>query len=82
MYERMLDKQNEPTIAEMTAYCGENGELFALLNEWLAQTYGTVQKPTFPYGNHYGWGIAATTQLPPRSAARETRSPTASAYPT
>ena len=58
MYERMLDKQNEPTIAEMTAYCGENGELFALLNEWLAQTYGTVQKPTFPYGNHYGWGIA------------------------
>ena len=23
MYERMLDKQNEPTIAEMTAYCGE-----------------------------------------------------------
>lgn len=58
MYERMLDKRNEPTIAEMTAYCGENGELFALLNEWLAQIYGTVQKPTFPYGNHYGWGIA------------------------
>ena len=28
---RMLDKQNEPTIAEMTAYCGENGELFAFV---------------------------------------------------
>lgn len=58
MYERMLDKQNEPTIAEMTAYCGESGDLFTLLNEWLSQTYGTVQKSVFPYGNHYGWGIA------------------------
>ncbi|SCJ56543.1 Protein of uncharacterised function (DUF3788) [uncultured Eubacterium sp.] len=57
MYERMLDKQNEPTIAEMTTYCGENGELFTLLNEWLSQTYGTAQNVTFPYGNHYGWGI-------------------------
>lgn len=58
MYERMLDKQNEPTIAEMTAYCGESGDLFTLLNEWLSQTYGTAQNVTFPYGNHYGWGIA------------------------
>ena len=23
MYERMLNKQVEPTVAEMTAYCGE-----------------------------------------------------------
>lgn len=27
MYERMLDKQNKPTIEEMTSYCGENAEL-------------------------------------------------------
>lgn len=26
MYERMLDKQNKPTIEEMTSYCGENAE--------------------------------------------------------
>lgn len=28
MYERMLDKQNKPTIEEMTSYCGENAELY------------------------------------------------------
>ena len=58
MYERMLNKQVEPTISQMTAFCGENAELFTLLNEWLSQTYGSAQKITFPYGNHYGWGIA------------------------
>lgn len=58
MYERMLDKQVVPTIPEMTAYCGENSELFTLLNNWLSETYGTVQEIVFPYGNHYGWGIS------------------------
>lgn len=58
MYERMLNKKVEPTVEEMTAYCAQNAELFTQLNEWLSQTYGTVQKVTFPYGNHYGWGIA------------------------
>ncbi len=58
MYERMRNKQKEPPLGEMTAYCGENGERFALLNKWLVETYGTVQKIAFPYGNQYGWGIA------------------------
>lgn len=58
MYERMLEKQAVTSIADMTAYCGKNAELFALINEWLSKTYGTVQKIVFPYGNHYGWGIA------------------------
>ena len=58
MYERMLDKQVEPSVDEMAAYCAGNAELFVLLNEWLSETYGTVQKVTFPYGNRYGWGIA------------------------
>ena len=58
MYERMLDKEKEPTVEEMTAYCAENGELFTLLNEWLSRAFDTVQKITFPYGNHYGWGVA------------------------
>lgn len=57
MYERMLDKQKEPSVAEMTAYCGQKGGLFVSLNQWLSETYATVQKVTFPYGNHYGWGI-------------------------
>lgn len=58
MYERMLNKQEVPTIAEMMAYCGKSAELFTMLNEWLSQSYETVQKVTFPYGNKYGWGIA------------------------
>lgn len=58
MYERMLDKQKEPTIEEMTVFCGMNAELFSSLNEWLKDTLRTEQKVVFPYGNHYGWGIA------------------------
>jgi len=59
MYERMLNKTEEPTIAEMTAYCGENGGFFTSLNEWLSQTFATEQKVVFPYGNQYGWGSPA-----------------------
>ena len=58
MYERMLDKHIIPTASEMTEYCGKNAGLFNLLNEWLSETYGTVQKVVFPYGNNYGWGIS------------------------
>ena len=58
MYERMLNKQEEPTIAQMTAYCKDCAELFTRLNEWLSDTFGTAQSVTFPYGNQYGWGIA------------------------
>lgn len=58
MYERMLNKQEVPTTEEMTAYCGENAELFTRVNEWMTENYGTVQEITFPYGNSYGWGIA------------------------
>ena len=48
MYERMLNKKEVPTIAVMTAYCGENGGLFTSLNEWLSRTFGTEQKIVFP----------------------------------
>ena len=58
MYERMLNKQAVPTVEEMTAYCGENAEFFTMLNQWLSNQYDTVQEIVFPYGNHYGWGIA------------------------
>lgn len=58
MYERMLDKQVEPTIEEMTKFCGENAEWFSLLNDWMTATFGTEQKVVFLYGNNYGWGIA------------------------
>ncbi len=58
MYERMLNKSEVPTIAVMTAYCGETAALFTELNEWLSTEYGTVQTIVFPYGNSYGWGIS------------------------
>ena len=58
MYERMLNKQKEPSPAELTAYCGQQGERFSQLNQWLTQTHGTAQQVVFPYGNGYGWGIA------------------------
>ena len=58
MYERMLNKQVTPTIEEMTKYCDENSERFALLNELLTSTFNTEQKIVFPYGNKYGWGVA------------------------
>lgn len=57
MYERMLNKQVEPTVAEMAEYCAENAEQFLTINDWLTTTFGTEQKVVFPYGNNYGWGI-------------------------
>lgn len=58
MFERMLDKQIEPTIEDMANYCNQNGALFTLLNELLSNSFNTQQQVTFPYGNKYGWGIA------------------------
>lgn len=58
MFERMLDKQAAPTMEEMTEFCGENADRFSLLNERLTSCFGTETKIVFPYGNHYGWGIA------------------------
>ncbi len=58
MYERMLDPGRQPSEAELAAYCGGTAALFTELNNWLSQTYGTARTVTFPYGKHYGWGVA------------------------
>lgn len=58
MCQRMLDKQEKPTIVEMEAYCGKTGGLFTALNAWLADVCLTEQTVVFPYGNTYGWGVA------------------------
>ena len=39
MYERMLNKQEQPQYNEMCMHCKECGELFAGLNTWL---YGNI----------------------------------------
>lgn len=58
MYERMLNKSENPTVENMTAYCGETARMFSELNEWIFHEYGTTQTIVFPYGNSYGWGIS------------------------
>lgn len=58
MYERMLDKSVIPSIADLTAWCGETAALFTQLNEWIAANFSLEQKVVFPYGKRYGWGIA------------------------
>lgn len=57
MYERMLNKQEMPSMEEMKEFCGENSERFSLLNEWMADTFQTEKEVVFPYGNSYGWGV-------------------------
>lgn len=57
MYERMLNKQEVPTRADMSLFCGDMAGDFNHLNEWLSEMGQTNQKITFPYGNHYGWAI-------------------------
>lgn len=57
MFERMLNKDEKPTIEQMISYCGEKGKDFSKLNEWLADKGETEQQFSFPYGNHYGWAI-------------------------
>lgn len=58
MYERMLDKTLTPTLADLTAWCGENADSFTRMNDWIASNFSLEQKIVFPYGKHYGWGIA------------------------
>lgn len=58
MYERMLDKNEVPTVDSMTAYCGGTAALFTKLNGCLSSEYGTTEAIVFPYGNSYGWGIS------------------------
>lgn len=53
----MLNKQEKPTLKEITNHCGKNGELFQLIHEFLSNDYHTSQEIRFPYGKDYGWGI-------------------------
>lgn len=57
MYERMLDKQHRPTMAQFAAHCGARETLFAQLNRYLPEALGAESLLRFPYGNSYGWGV-------------------------
>lgn len=57
MYDRMLNKQDKPSIDQLLAHCGGTEELFEMLNSFLSNNYNTTQELRFPYGKDYGWSI-------------------------
>ena len=57
MFERMLDKSKEPSVAEIREYIGEDGyERLGRLESILSGQYELMKELRFPFGNHYGWG--------------------------
>ncbi len=57
MFERMLQKENQPSADELALYCGQNCERFRALNDILSEKFNTMQEIRFPYGKKYGWCI-------------------------
>ena len=57
MYERMLDKNNEPTLKQIREYLGgESFERLLSLEKYLQTHYQLSKETRFPFGNSYGWG--------------------------
>lgn len=57
MYERMLDKQVIPSFPEMISYCGDAGQLWMDVDEYLNKKHDIKSCIRFPYGNQYGWSM-------------------------
>jgi hypothetical protein len=55
-YERMLDKDTEPTEEDMLKRIGEKAELWLDLREYLADCYDHVPEVVFG-GKKYGWAV-------------------------
>lgn len=55
MYERMLDKQKNPTFEELIDYSGQSGELWIKLDKYMRDVFSAQRLIRFPYGNKYGW---------------------------
>ena len=57
MYERLLDKSNEPTAEQVKEYLGsESYERLSEFEEYLQTHYQLSKEMRFPFGNNYGWG--------------------------
>ena len=63
MYEKMLNKQEVPSMEDLIAYCGANGALFQELNSYLTEEWNTQTLIRFPYGNSYGWGVKHSIKI-------------------
>lgn len=57
VYERMLNKQLQPTMEGLAQYCGGAGGMFLRLSAFLTENCGTDQEIRFPYGKQYGWCV-------------------------
>lgn len=57
MYERMLDKGNAPTPAQIQDYVGaESFGRLSKLEDYLKAHYSLSEELKFPFGGSYGWG--------------------------
>ena len=57
MYERLLDKDNEPTMEQVEEYLGsESYKRLLSLEKHLQTQYHLTKEIRFPFGNSYGWG--------------------------
>ena len=57
MHERLLDKNNEPTLEQVREYLGEESVKRLLsLENYLQTHYHLSKEMRFPFGNSYGWG--------------------------
>ncbi|MGC8832254.1 MAG: DUF3788 domain-containing protein [Thermoproteota archaeon] len=58
MYERMLNRDVEPSLADMRRAIGVKGtRLLAGLDGFLRSHYDVKSEIRFPFGSGYGWGI-------------------------
>ncbi len=57
MYERMLNKQEQPTFENLIAYCGDSGGQWLALENYLQTEFDASKLIRFPYGKDYGWGV-------------------------
>jgi hypothetical protein len=57
MYERMLDKLEEPSITDIEDYIGSNAaSSIQILKRNLEENFQITYELKFPFGNTYGWG--------------------------
>lgn len=57
MYERLLNKEQQPTLEQLADHCQNNKKNFQLFNAFLTENYQTTQELRFPYGKDYGWCV-------------------------
>jgi len=57
VYERMLNKQEQPTFEDLIAYSGERGALWLALDKHMKEKCNASWEIRFPYGKDYGWGV-------------------------